>query len=193
MSMTESHSPRPNYTLTDAAKLTGVSRSTIRRYRESGKFPDAFRTSTGEWMIPLTNLLAAKLSPSRLTEQDQPEQGGSVSAPVTLTPLAQAAQSQAQTELAHIRERLEHAERDLAVERARREGAEQTLAQAIARANDLSKALLMLEAGKKPAIAVEPSKPATPPAEPAAEAFEETIAPAYTPAKKGWWKRLMDV
>jgi DNA-binding transcriptional MerR regulator len=182
MSMTETHSPRPNYTLTDAAKLVGVSRSTIRRYRESGKFPDAFRTSTGEWMIPLTNLLANQLSPSRVTGQDQPEQGDSVSGPVVLTGLAQAAQHQAQTEQAHLRERLELAERELAVERARREGAEQTLAQAVARANDLSKALLMLEAGKKEPIVVGPATPATPPPTPAPADAE--------PAKKGWRKWL---
>jgi len=147
MSMTTPPLPRPNYTLTDAAALVGVSRSTIRRRREQGKFPDAFKTHDGEWMIPLTNLLADGLRPSS-SEQVHAEQTSSASAPVTLTPLAQAAQSQAHTELAHAREQLQHAERDLAVERAKNDGLAQTLAATQQRANDLSLALRMIEQAK---------------------------------------------
>lgn len=183
MSMTNDHSPRPNYTLTDAARLVGVSRSTIRRRREAGKFPDSFKTNDGEWMIPLTNLLADGLRPSsseRVYEQEQSEQGSSASAPTTLTPLAQAARSQAQAEQAHLQERLRLAEKDLEVERAKSDGLAQTLAATQARANDLSLALRMIEQAKPP-IAVAPAEtPAAPP--------EPTPAPADKPAPKRWWQ-----
>lgn len=191
MSMTTTPSPRPNYTLTDAATLVGVSRSTIRRRREQGKFPDAFKTHDGEWMIPLTNLLATGLKPlssERVHEQEQDEQGGSATASVTLTPLAQAAQHQAQVELAHVQERLRLAESSLAVEQARSEGLAQTLAATQARANDLSLALRMIEQAKPPTppaseagpIAMGSSEP-TPPAAPQASAPDQ-------PAKKRWWQ-----
>ena len=191
MSMTTDHAPRPNYTLRDAAALVGVSHSTIRRRREQGKFPDAYKTQDGQWMVPLTNLLADGLRPlssERVYEQEQAEQASSYTAPVTLTPLAQAAQHQAQVELAHVEERLRIAESALAVEQARSEGLAQTLAATQARANDLSLALRMIEQ----------TKPATPPAEekgpiamgssePTPPAPEPTPAPAE-PVKKPWWK-----
>jgi hypothetical protein len=176
MSMTTSPSPRPNYTLTDAAHLVGVSRSTIRRRREQGKFPDAFKTHDGEWMIPLTNLLADGLRPSS-PDHAQAEQDSSASAPVTLTPLAQAAQSVAQAEHAQLQERLQYAERDLAVERAKNEGLAQTLAATEKRATDLSLALRMIEQSKP--------TPAEPAATPPAPALE---VPAEPEPRRRWWQ-----
>ena len=68
------------YTLTDAARVTGRSRITIRRYLDAERFPNAFRTDEGNggavpWMIPDTDLLAAglEIEPDRiLTAPRQP-------------------------------------------------------------------------------------------------------------------------
>lgn len=192
MSMTTQPTPRPNYTLTDAATLTGVSRSTIRRRREQGKFPDAFKTRDGEWMIPLTDLLANGLRP-RSSEQVHDEQ----SRPVTLTPppttLAQAAHELDQAEQARLREELAEARSELAITRAKLEGTENTLAEVRVRASEVSRALLMIEQGMRDnpgraqgrdeevhdaVIVEEREAPATPPAP----------EPVKDQPRKKWWK-----
>lgn len=55
-----------SYTLTEAARVTGRSRVTMRRYLDSARFPGAFRgPSVGgapaPWRIPVGDLLAAGL------------------------------------------------------------------------------------------------------------------------------------
>lgn len=64
---------RPALSIREATKATGASRSTIRRYREAGKFPNAYQYGDDHaWHIPVDDLIAAGL---RLTEQGTPEQG----------------------------------------------------------------------------------------------------------------------
>jgi hypothetical protein len=146
LSMTNDRAHVQMFTLTEAAKLTGVSRSTIRRRRESGKFPDAYRNPDGEWMIPLTNLLAEGLRPIS-SERVHLEQAGAL---VKLTPPPEPDRE--------TLNRLIEAEKELAAERARREGLERTLAATEGRVVDLQKAMAMLEAPRP-----QPSRPATPP------------------------------
>lgn len=165
--MTNDHAQRPQFTLTEAAKLTGVSRSTIRRRRESGKFPDAHRNEEGEWLIPLTNLLAAGLRPLS-SERVHLEQEGEL---VTLTPPTPPAQPDHE-----LAQRLHDAELELARERARVEGLERTLAESQGRVQDLQKAMAMLEA-PKPKVTVQPS-----------QHREPRPAP---PLKESWWKKLL--
>lgn len=55
-----------NYTLTEAAAATGMSRVTIRRYLDAGRFPQAFRAPsvTGAppaWLVPAGDLQRAGL------------------------------------------------------------------------------------------------------------------------------------
>lgn len=64
-------SGRPEWSITEAAERCGVSRSTIRRYLDGERFPNADKSS-GAWRIPLTDLLAAGLSPSGMSEPDYP-------------------------------------------------------------------------------------------------------------------------
>ncbi len=53
---------RPVFALNEAAAACAVSRSTMRRYRERGRFPDAYKSGDPAiWHIPLDNLLAAGL------------------------------------------------------------------------------------------------------------------------------------
>ena len=64
---------RPALSIREATKATGASRSTIRRYREAGKFPNAYQYGDDHaWHIPVDDLLSAGL---RLTEQGSGEQG----------------------------------------------------------------------------------------------------------------------
>lgn len=176
--MTTPPSSRPKYTLTEAAALVGVSRSTIRRRRENGDFPNAYKTRDGQWMVPLEDLLANELRPLS-SEQVHLEQVGSASSPVTLTGLGQAAQQQAQAEQAQLRERLQQAEHELALERAKNDGLAQTLSEARTRANELSMALRMLEAGK----------PTPPASNPIAVPSKDEPA-AEEPKRRSAWARF---
>ena len=54
-----------HFRLNEAAQSCGVSRSTMRRKRESGAFPNAYTDSAGAWIIPLADLLAAGLTPGK--------------------------------------------------------------------------------------------------------------------------------
>lgn len=115
---------RPSWTISDAADRVGVSRSTIRRYREAGKFPHAFKDSGGVWKVPLEDLLALDLRPvdPALSVVPEPVEDG-------------------------LTERVRELESALAVERARNEGLQRLAAAAEANAADLRLALRMLESG----------------------------------------------
>ena len=102
------------FSLSRAAEQCGVSRSTVRRRRESGAFPGAEKRD-GEWMIPLSDLLAAGMVPGRV---DSPEQVGEPGQsqlseqgvePVVSVPLSQWTAVQTRLEVAEAR--LEERER----------------------------------------------------------------------------------
>jgi hypothetical protein len=127
---------RPAWTLTEAVERTGASRSTIRRYRDAGKFPNAYKDTAGAWRFPLEDLLAVGLSPSepaRERAQNKPsEQGQSIPT------------EQANTTSAEQVSKLEQA---LILERTRAENAERLAASYLDNVQDLRRALRMLEAG----------------------------------------------
>lgn len=59
---TPDHEPvRPTFGLTEAAKLTGTSRSTIKRRLAAGDFPNATKDEDGTWRFSPGDLLAAGL------------------------------------------------------------------------------------------------------------------------------------
>lgn len=127
---------RPAWTLTEAVERTGASRSTIRRYRDAGKFPNAYKDTAGVWRFPLEDLLAVGLKPTEpASEQAQ----------TTSTDHATA-------------EQLNRLEQALIMERARADNAERLAASYLANVQDLRRALVMLEAGGgvKPEPATEP-------------------------------------
>lgn len=63
---------RPSLTLSEAANMCAVSRSTIRRRHEAGDFPNAYKTGPDNaWRIPVTDLLAAGLNPGRPSPPDE--------------------------------------------------------------------------------------------------------------------------
>lgn len=125
-------SNRPAFTLSEAAERTGTSRSTMRRYRETGKFPNAYKDTDRQWRVPVEDLLANGLV---LSGQAQAEQ---LSVP----------SEQAQIVRSEQGERVRELEGLLAVERARAEGLERIAAAAEANAADLRMALRMIEAAR---------------------------------------------
>jgi hypothetical protein len=67
----------PSLTIAEAARLCGVSASTIRRHLAAGRFPTAHQQPSpipgqrGLWRIPPQDLLAAGLGQARLPDQEQ--------------------------------------------------------------------------------------------------------------------------
>lgn len=59
MVMEATASTRPVLTLAQAVDAANVSRSTLRRWLQTGKVPGATRTDDGGWAIPVEGLLAA--------------------------------------------------------------------------------------------------------------------------------------
>lgn len=127
---------RPAWTLTEAVQRTGASRSTLRRYLDAGKFPNAYKDTSKAWRFPLEDLLAAGLSvsepPRERTLSTSGEQGLSM-------PTEQASSASA--------EQVSKLEQALREERTRADNAERLAASYLDNVQDLRRALRMLEAG----------------------------------------------
>ncbi len=160
---------RPKWTLSEAAEHTGMSRSTLRRRLDQGKFPGAYRDQAKQWRIPLTDLLAAGITPVQgvFTDIAQPEN--------------ELAHDIAQVTQAPLEIRVIELENALSIERAHRAAAEQVAIAHEQRAKTAEMALRMLEPSRPTtAVAnVSDQVPASPPAK-----KEE---PAKGPAR--WWNR----
>jgi hypothetical protein len=66
--------PLPGIPITEAATAAGRDRRTIRRWLDAGRFPNAYRTATGEWRIPPNDLLIAGLRLHAPTPPDVEQQ-----------------------------------------------------------------------------------------------------------------------
>jgi len=58
--------------ISEAAKICGVKRRTIRRRHQAGEFQHAFRDPDGTWRIPVNDLVAAGLRPTFVSDPDEP-------------------------------------------------------------------------------------------------------------------------
>jgi predicted DNA-binding transcriptional regulator AlpA len=127
---------RPAWTLTEAVQRTGSSRSTLRRYLEAGKFPNAYKDSSKAWRFPLEDLLAAGLSVSEPTREH------------TLGASTERALSNGNDHTSTATaEQVSKLEQALREERTRADNAERLAASYLDNVHDLRRALLMLEAG----------------------------------------------
>jgi excisionase family DNA binding protein len=123
----------PTLTVAEAARVCGVSTSTIRRYLRAGRFPSARQAPSpapgqpGQWRIPTQDLLGAGLDRGRPT------------------PLGQLDDHQATGEPADVGERVQALERALELERARRKAAELLAAERARTISALEAALGALE------------------------------------------------
>jgi predicted DNA-binding transcriptional regulator AlpA len=136
---------RPAWTLTEAVHRTGASRSTLRRYLDAGKFPNAYKDTSKAWRFPLEDLLAAGLSVS------EPPRERTLGAS-TERALSNATEQPSKA----MAEQVSKLEQALREERTRADNAERLAASYLDNVHDLRRALLMLEAGtSKPEQATE--------------------------------------
>lgn len=157
---------RPSWTIAESAERCGVSRSTVRRYREADKFPNAWKDAAGAWKIPLEDLLAVGWSPVDPAQSASPE----------------AVQDR-------NGERILELERALELERVRRESAEQLAAQTQANLADLRTALKMLEGAAvstPPAPAEQPQ--GLPPEQGPVNLHGQASEPPEQPKRRRWWR-----
>lgn len=163
---------RPTFTQTEAAAVTGTSRSTIKRRRLAGDFPNAFLGTDKQWRIPVEDLLAQGFTVGR-----EPKDEGQ-HAP------AHDPGSHAQVDLTALVNRLAAAEAALAVERERNVGLQNLNTEIQKRADLAESALKMLEAPKAQPVP-------TPPAEEPEELRRPgKLMPLPEPdRKKRWWNR----
>jgi predicted DNA-binding transcriptional regulator AlpA len=161
---------RPAWTLTEAVQRTGASRSTLRRYLDAGKFPNAYKDSSKAWRFPLEDLLAAGLSVS------EPPAERAQSAPTEQVSTASA-------------EQVSKLEQALILERTRADNAERLAASYLDNVQDLRRALRMLEAGtSQPEQASELGL--TTSTDHSSNEPEQASLSRYEPAPLRLWRRL---
>jgi Helix-turn-helix domain len=146
----------PSLTIAEAARLCGISASTIRRYLAAGRFPTAHQQPSptpgqrGLWRIPTQDLLAAGLRPRQAYRPDQQHRTEPSPRPAAGQPADDRVQE------------LEHA---LALERTRRQAAEDLAAERAHTIQTLEGALRALQAHQA-APAPNPDRAAASPAPP---------------------------
>lgn len=144
---------RPSLTIAQAIEQFNLSRTTVRRSIENGKFPHATKDEQGRWKIPVDDLVAAGVMPRKTWLNERAHEGGrpahNEQAHDVLTP-AHSLQSLVATELAHPHNEHAHelAHRDTRIAQLEAElNAEKRLREAAeTNANDLRTALRMIEA-----------------------------------------------
>lgn len=163
----------PAWTIADAADRCGVSRSTVRRYRESDRFPNAFKDPLGMWKIPEADLRAV---------------GWTVTDPDALDPAAAAAA--AAEERARVAEaRVRELEAVVELGQVKIEAAENKAAMALRHLDDMRGALLVLER-YRPAEAVEGTEYAVDTQRASSAPPSDTPPESDTrPPKRRWWQR----
>jgi excisionase family DNA binding protein len=160
---------RPSLTIAEAARLCGVSASTIRRFLAAGRFPAAHQQPSpiagqrGLWRIPTQDLLVAGLRPRQTHRPDQEQQNQPSNRRRAGQPGAD-----------RVRE-LEHA---LELERTRRRAAEDLAADRAHTIQTLESALAALQA-QHAAPAPNPGRAAPFPAPPSGAT--DTAGPALRP------------
>lgn len=139
---------RPVFTLKDAAQRCGVSFSTIRRRREEGNFPNAYKTSDGEWRVPVEDLLAVGLNPAA-------DPAPTEHAQTAVEPTHETG-SKSDHEVTELRRELDRAHARLEVEQAHRAAAERVAEERERSLQDLRSALRLIA---PPAPTPEPAAP----------------------------------
>lgn len=159
--MAQVQTTRPRLTISQAVEQFEVSRSTLKRGLETGRYPDAAKDS-GSWRIPVEALHAEHKPRRSQTEAEIMSQA--------------TAQGQTDMNQGHdLAQRVRELEQALAVEQAERRAAERVAEAEAKRAETAERALLMIEAGTQR----EEKKPATP-----------TPASADISRPAGLWARL---
>jgi hypothetical protein len=108
---------KPALTISEAARACGVNRRIIRRHRQVGDFPGAFRDEDSVWRIPIEDLRLVGLPADLTRKTEETLEEASEGSPEE--PLGDIRVERLRTEVAVLRERLRAAEL-IAMEREKR-------------------------------------------------------------------------
>lgn len=139
---------RPVFTLREASKRCGVSFSTIRRRREDGAFPNAYKTPDGQWMVPVEDLLWAGLKPTTDPTQTRPSSRVLTEPAQPSVEVAHEASPADQERISELERELARARAQIEVEQAHRAAAEQVAAERARSLEDLRTTIRLLEPPK---------------------------------------------
>lgn len=184
------HPARPRFSESQAAKLCGVSRSTIQRARKRGDIPGVERVGNG-WSLPLEGLLAAGFKPESGagTPLGSPLPAGMPER--TFTPVYPARSQDTEETTPPATDMTEIHRLELELEQARAEArvmrAERDAAQAVA--DERQRIIALLEAPRRDAPAVTPvgTNPASEQPKPPDRAVENS-----TTSKRARWTRIAE-
>lgn len=145
---------RPALTIAEVIEQFDLSRATVRRGIENGKFPHAAKDAHGRWTVPVDDLIAARVSPRKTWLSEPAHEGGHPAqhehAQGMLNP-AQSLHPLVATELAHPYNEHAHelAQRDTRIAQLEAQLTTETRLREAAELNaeDLRTAMRMLEAG----------------------------------------------
>lgn len=166
---------RPLLTIAQVVEQFDVSRATVRRGIESGRFIGASKDSSGRWIIPVESLIAARVKPRKTWFNEGAHAGGypahgehGQGSQTPVDPLQEQVageldhpRNENAHELAHHVSRIAQLESELSTEKQLREAAERN-------ADDLRNAMRMLEVGTTHTPATGSAKP---------------------PSRRRWWQR----
>lgn len=132
---------RPLLTIAQVVEQFDVSRATVRRGIENGRFPGATKDAQGRWAVPVEALVAGGIKPRKtwLNEGAHELAQGARKVAEPLQTLVAAERAHSESERAQSASRIAQLEAELSAEKQLRAAAERN-------ADDLRSAMRMLEA-----------------------------------------------
>lgn len=141
-------SERPKLTLAQIVEQFEISRATLRRGIESGRFPHAKKDPQGRWVVPVDDLIAAQVKGRKTWLNEGAHEGGHPAHDEH----AQGAHIPSDPSVSAVASELAQLKNELAHERAQKEAAQQLADERGKHIETLNTALKMIEAapGKAP-------------------------------------------
>ena len=141
---------RPLLTIAQVVEQFDVSRATVRRGIDNGRFPGATKDGQGRWAVPVEALVAGGIKPRKTWLNEHAHGGahelaqGAQKVVEPLQALVATERAHSENERAHNASRIAQLEAELSAEKQLRAAAERN-------ADDLRTALRMIEAAPSPA------------------------------------------
>lgn len=143
-------SERPKLTLAQIVEQFEVSRATLRRGIESGRFPHAEKDTQGRWVVPVDDLIAAQVKGRKTWLNEGTHERAHEGSHPAHDEHAQGAHIPPDPTVSEVASELAHLKNELAHERAHREAAERIAEERQKHIETLNTALRMLESAPRP-------------------------------------------
>lgn len=167
-------SERPKLTLAQIVEQFEISRATLRRGIESGRFPHAKKDPQGRWVVPVDDLIAAQVKGRKTWLNEGAHERAHEGGHPAHNEYAQGAHIPPDPTVSAVASELAQLKNELAHERAHREAAERIAEERQKHIETLNTALRMLESA--------------PPSQPEPTVIRESNN-GDKPSRRRWWQR----